>query len=717
MMRKRVSRLLALVLVLGMVMLCLPGQVRAEGMADVVIPSDASVPSQSVAVEPPVDEDAGSACSVEAKITEVEKNNGGITQIEYEISINNAALEDGDGREISGGTVSGTDAAAMEGDTPAPQYRVEMTVNGMTNTPTRVAYRKMSDAAADGKAGDPEDEVVYYYDAANGTEDAGRKYFTVTEVEADTGETDEDGHAQKVISLWCGSSGVFQITSDAFEGADGSTYATLTEAARNNAGKTVELLRDYETDAPAVISNDVTVDLNGHEYINTGISTAINVTGSNVAIQNGSIISGGTGVEVGSTSKTLSLETISLRSNADGTTVSDIAGLKVTASGNTVNVSGSTIDGSNSRWGIQYTGDTVTRSTLNIKDSDVMGGTGVEIENANASITGSYLAGTGEAAKDSASGAALAVADNGVVNSVVINSGLFDSVSSVENIYATGSTAVGSINVNGGRFSDPDDLSRYISRNHALICHNDGSHFLYEVVGVDDTPTRDSCRFLGYTDAKGSAITLAEAYRKGVVAYAQWKEIPEITAAETPQATESPQDAEPAQATESPVVAADTGEVGFTVKGDTAYITERNAESASAPIREVTLPSVKQLQDQDIDTVEIQVDEDVTLVLDIEKAGKNGFTDTIEVTLNRDTLLITSGAETCIELDIAELKACGSPVEIQLVEGDLTVTLGKSSSLTVDLTDALETGERIVVKLENDALKLYDKYNRTLEED
>ena len=142
----------------------------------------------------------------------------------------------------------------------------------------------------------------------------------------------------------------------------------------------------------------------------------------------------------------------------------------------------------------------------------------------------------------------------------------------------------------------------------------------------------------------------------------------------------------------------------------------KDAKGEIVPISEVKISSVKQLQNLKIDTIEIQVDEDVTLVLDIEEAKKNGFVDTIEVTLDKDTLLITSGKDTCIELDIAVLKASDKPVEIQLVESELTVMLGKSSSLSVDLTKALKTGERIVVKLQNGVLKLYDKYNKPIKE-
>ena len=114
--------------------------------------------------------------------------------------------------------------------------------------------------------------------------------------------------------------------------------------------------------------------------------------------------------------------------------------------------------------------------------------------------------------------------------------------------------------------------------------------------------------------------------------------------------------------------------------------------------------------------MEIQVDEDVALVLDIEKAKENGFTDIVEVSLEKDILLITSGKDTCIELDIAELKAADKPVEIQLVEGELSVLLGKNSTMSVDLTKALKTGERIVVKLENGVLKLYDKYHKPIKD-
>ena len=50
------------------------------------------------------------------------------------------------------------------------------------------------------------------------------------------------------------------------------------------------------------------------------------------------------------------------------------------------------------------------------------------------------------------------------------------------------------------------------------------------------------------------------------------------------------------------------------------------------------------------------------------------------------------------------------------MEGELSVLLGKNSTMSVDLTKALKTGERIVVKLENGVLKLYDKYHKPIKD-
>ena len=805
MMRKYVSRLLALVLVLSMVVLCVP--VRAQAAVDLTRPenitdeewevlrqkllaqlaaeqaaateetlpetdslsksdsgdltvtdtaktTDGADTNQTVSVELPAQADTltpessstaneydttievekpdgqteekdvavKESYDLEATVKDVQAEGGQTTDITYDITLDgsvSATDKDNGSVVVKNEVVENVDAeankAAAEEKVTTPQYKVNMTVNGMKDAPTRVEHKytttkKVTDSSGHETEASVE-ETEYYYNAAGGTEDTSRKYFIVEETVTET--KDASGNVtgtlkEKVVSLWTSFLGIFHITNDAFEGADKTTYGSLTDAAAAgaNTGKTVEMLRDYETTSTATISNGVTVDLNGYQYTNSSENAAVKVdgTGTTVTIENGDIISDGDGVQVEGKNNKFSLKNLLLRSNDDEDKASADAAVRVGGTNNQVTVDGSVIDGSDSRYGIQITGGG-TKDSLTVRNSDVLGGTGIAVKNASADISGSYVAGTAKAAKGTDSGAAVSVEQNGTANSVVITSGLFDSAREVENIYATSKNAINSITVSGGRFTDPDDLYSYIPKGRALISHNDGTYFLYEVVGTDYTPTRDGYRFLGYTDGNGNAISLAEAYRRGVIAYAQWKEIPEKTAKPL---------------TVNDLIKVQTDETGcttkVTVKGDTAYVTVKDADGEFAPISEVTVSSVKQLQNLKIDTIEIQVDEDVTLVLDIEKAKENGFADTIEVTLEKDTLLITSGKDTCIELDIAVLKASDKPVEIQLVEGELSVMLGKNSSLTVDLTKALEVGERIVVKLENGVLKLYDKYNKPIKE-
>ena len=668
--------------------------------------------------------------TVEAEITKVETSGDEVTDIEYKISMDKtteikgegdqtaAEATDKDGNEVKAGTVEDVDLvnkeAAEAAKEPAPQYKVNMSVTGMKADPTRITHTKKPTTTPP-DAGEPAETEApeYFYNAANGTEDTTKKYFTVEE-KVIREDKDEKGNVvnvvkEKVVSLWTSFLGIFHITNDAFENQDTKQMSTTLSEAVNNAtaDNTVEMLRDYETNGTATVGKSVTVDLNGNSYTNTGTDAALSITGSDVTVQNGKITSGGTGIDVAKTNKSFSLKNIFLKSNADDKAASDTAGLKVAASGNTTNVTdGSIINGANSRYGIQYTGDASKKSTLKVINSDVVGGTGIAIEDANAKISGSYVAGTAKAVKGTDSGAAVSVEQQaGTTNSVDIISGLFDSAREVENIYATSKTAINSITVKGGRFTDPDDLYCYVAPAHAVISHNDGSYFLYEVVGTDYVPSRDGYRFLGYTDGNGNAISLAEAYRRGVIAYAQWKAIPEKTA-------------KPLTVADLIKVKTDEKDctIKVTVKGDTAFVTVKDKDGDFAPISEVKAISVKKLQLLKIDTIEVQVDEDVSLVLDIEKPKENGFADTIEVNLEKDILLITSGEDTCIELDIAVLKASDKPVEIQLVEGELSVRLGKNSTMSVDLTKALKTGERIVVKLENGVLKLYDKYNKPIEE-
>ena len=794
MMRKYVSRLLALALVLCMVVLCVPVRayadtpVRPEGMTDEewaeylrkwnevvvieetvaadttttveVVTTDASgaettttpapapaVPEQSVTVIVPVEEGAtvegdtvtseetvtvpetdvddtptGETETVEATIEEkyevdatvkeVEITDGEITDITYDVSMEKTTtVTNEDGTTIgTPETVKNVDVEenkkAEAAGAPAPQYNVNLTVNGMKDAPTRVEhkYTATKKQTIDGTEKEVQvEETEYYYNAANGIDetDTNKKYFTVSgfEEEDTAAATETPTVKDKVVSLWTSFLGIFHITNDAFEGTETKdTYANLSAAADANEGKAVDMLRDYETDKSAVLDNDVNVDLNGHTYTNTGNSAAITSSGSKVAVQNGEIYSGGDGVDV--TDGKFSLKNIFLKSNAKDTNTGTTAGIKATGGASEVAVVDSDIDGTNSRYGIQYNGSSNASNKLIVQNSGVVGGTGIAVDNANASISGSYVAGIGKAAKGTNSGAAVAASGN---SKVEISSGLYDSARAVDNIYVTGKNA--SVSITGGRFTDPDHLYDYLPRNRAVISHNDNSYFLYEVVGTDYVPSRDGYRFLGYTDGDGNAITLAEAARRGVIAYAQWKEIPEKLASAL---------------TVADLIKVKTDEKNcttkVTVKGDTAFVTVKDSDGEFAPISEVKVISVKKLQLLKIDTIEIQVDEDVALVLDIEKAKENGFDDTIEVTLDKDTLLITSGKDTCIELDIAVLKASDKPVEIQLVEGELSVQLGKNSTMSVDLTKALKTGERIVVKLENGVLKLYDKYNKPIED-
>lgn len=652
---------------------------------------------------------------LDAKITAVETQGTGdknVTDITYDVSLDGSVSatdkEDSSNVVVKSDVVNDIDAAAnkaaKEETVPAPQYKVDMTINGMDDKKvTRVEHKyKTTKKVTDSSGNEAEttvEETEYYYNAENGIDetDTSKKYFTVSEVEKESKTSGVVSTVkEKVVSLWTSFLGIFHITTDAFEGADKATYGSLTEAAAAdaNTGKTVEMLRDYETKDTATVGKSMTVDLNGHDYTNTSDNAAVKVngTGTTVAIENGDIISNGAGAEVSGTGTKFSLKNIFLRSNADNDTSGNTAAVSISGSGNTVDVDDSHIDGNRSTYGIQ---DTSTgKNAVNIDDSIIQGKTSVALKNTDADIRDSYLRST--------TGAALSVDGNSKDNEVVITNGRFESGKAAANIYAKDKDDIASITVKGGRFTDPTGLCSYVPYGYAAICRNDGSYFLYEVVSTDYTPTREGYRFLGYTDGNGNAISLAEAYRKGVIAYAQWKEIPEATA-------------KPAA-----LITAKTDETGcttkITYKGDTAFVTVKDKDGDFAPISEVTIPSVKRLQNKDIDTVEIQVDEDVALVLDIEKAKENGFTDIVEVSLEKDILLITSGKDTCIELDIAELKAADKPVEIQLVEGELSVLLGKNSTMSVDLTKALKTGERIVVKLENGVLKLYDKYHKPIKD-
>ena len=639
---------------------------------------------------------------LKAEVTTTETTpDGEVTDITYNVALDeHITAVDGGGNTVIDNTITNVDKVINSNTQTPSQFQVSLTVNGMENAPTRVEHRYTETEGG-------EEKVEYYYNADTDYDetDTTRKYFTTSGFDKQEEESTSlvQTVTNKVISLWTSFLGLFHVTNDAFEGsakADGTkdTYDNLTAAAAANNGETVEMLRDYETDASATIENNVTVDLNGHSYTNTSEDTAIQVTGDNhkkIIVQDGAIISNGDGVNVGGSGNKFSLlDIFHLKSNNNRTTTDNSAAIKVSGSGNTVDVVDSFVDGSDSKYGIRDT--STSKNTVNITGSGVVGKTGVALSNTDATITDSYVAGS--------TGAAVAVSGNTANNDVIITSGWFESGKNAHDISTKGAGDAASVTVKGGRFNDPVGLYSYVPEGYAVISHNDGQDFPFEVVPRNYVPTRTGYRFLGYTDANGNAITLAKAFEKGYIAYAQWKAIPQ--AAKVLSVYD--------------LISAKTDEKGcttkITVKGDTAFVTVKDAKGEIVPISEVKISSVKQLQNLKIDTIEIQVDEDVTLVLDIEEAKKNGFVDTIEVTLDKDTLLITSGKDTCIELDIAVLKASDKPVEIQLVESELTVMLGKSSSLSVDLTKALKTGERIVVKLQNGVLKLYDKYNKPIKE-
>ena len=266
-----------------------------------------------------------------AKITAVETEGTGdknVTDITYEISLD-AAVSAEEAKPASGtdpkevvksDVVDDVDIAANQGveeankdpkteDIPEPQYKVDMSVNGMDSEEiTRVEHKYTNT--------DGDDEVEYYYNAKNGTEDTTKKYFSIVEKAK-----------EKVVSLWTGFLGIFHITTDAFENVNTKdTYASLEEAQpdpeKGAPIRSVEMLRDYKTDSTANLDKSGTeldVDLNGYTYTNTSDSAGIEVSGNGnaVTIHDGPVISNGDGVVVSGDSNKFSLKDIFLRSNAD----------------------------------------------------------------------------------------------------------------------------------------------------------------------------------------------------------------------------------------------------------------------------------------------------------------------------------------------------------------------------------------------------------------
>lgn len=402
--------------------------------------------------------------------------------------------------------------------------------------------------------------------------------------------------------------------------------------------------------------------------------------------------------------------------------------------------------GGTGSWGIYVSGSngSTTRdgkNNLTLTDSTIVGSdTGVEVKYTNVTVNNSELVGfgvpptyVGNNNGTTTSGVALAVTDNRTfkddgtlkgsdhtAGTITINSGYFYGHKDIDNIFVAAKLnaedSQATIQLNGGRFVYPNGLYKYTDSTHAVISYNDGSEYPYEVVKDGTTPTRPGYTLQGYKDDKDNDITLAEAIATKAIAYAQWELIPaadttEEAPAKTP-TTEAPKDA-PAI-----IVEADSkgNNVDVSIKDSTAVVTVSTPAGEAAAVSEVTIPSVAELQKQGVDTVEIQVEENVTLELGIADTGDT-LTDSVKVTREEDTLVISSGEKSEIVIHMTELKAAATePVRIQYNKGVLTISLSANAVYTVDLKDALAADKALTVKLEDGVLKLYDKDGNLIQE-
>lgn len=685
--------------------------------------------------------------SFDMKVTATPNKQSSYTDITYDISLDQkTTTTDADGKSTTT-TVSNVDRKWNEGDA-TPELTVNMTVVNMGGTgPTRVehTYRETDDGS---------EKTEYYYNEANGKDesDTSKKYFTFVD---------------KVVSLVTNFLGKFTITNKAFENDKtkemSSTLASAVESA--GAGETVNMLRDTSSIVGSTIekSDDVTVDLKGHTFRNTSQKySAVTVSKSNqkLTIKNGTIQSKGNGIysAQNQSGNTIILDGVTLKTNTAGK--SAIAILDY-GNNNTYEIKNSTIDntggnfaithngtygGANisiigsyinadgsTKYGIYVSGNAGSdKNKLTISEDSVIGGalSAVEVKHTDVTIDDSTLTSFAEAGSyepygggASAVGAALAVTGNRADESrgtIVINSGYFKGAKDFDTIFHSVKEATGdqnaTITISGGCFAYPDGLYKYTDAKHAVISYNDGSEYPYEVVKDGTTPTRPGYTLQGYKDDKGNDITLAEAIATKAIAYAQWKLIPaadttEEAPAKTP-TTEAPKDA-PAI-----IVEADSkgNNVDVSIKNSTAVVTVSTPAGEAAAVSEVTIPSVAELQKQGVDTVEIQVEENVTLELGIADTGDT-LTDSIKVTREEDTLVISSGEKSEIVIHMTELKAAATePVRIQYNKGVLTISLSANAVYTVDLKDALAADKALTVKLEDGVLKLYDKDGNLIQE-
>lgn len=700
---------------------------------------------------------------ITAEVTDVETTDDGqVTDITYDVSLDEktSIVEKEEPGEVllPEQVTKDVDIAenSAEGDY-TPEYKVNMSINGMNDQEvTRVEhkYKETKDAT--------EEKVEYYYNAKTKTNteaDNGKKFFTVVQ------ETVKDV-TTNFVSLVTNFFGKFHITTDAFENQDTKKMSTTLDEAVNGAqnGETVEMLRDYETGETAKIStaDKVTVDLKDHTYTSTVNDSVAYITsdGQDLTVQNGSIESKGDGFYTSKNNNKLTLKDIKLKTNVGGGKNNYNMGIWDNGANNTIKVENSTINSTGSYFGIYHNGNNgganiqvigsyvyadgetgqgiyisgnsnVAKNTLTIKDSEIYGETGVEVKFTDVTIDNSKLIGFGDPGKYTANGngsttvgTALAVTDNSgngaTKGTIVINSGYFKGAKDFDSIYQAVAENTGdnkaSIQLNGGRFVYPNGLYKYTDSTHAVISYNDGSEYPYEVVKDGTTPTRPGYTLQGYKDDKGNDITLAEAIATKAIAYALWELIPaadttEDALAQTP-TTEAPKD------TPVIIVEADSkgNNVDVSIKNSTAVVTVSTPAGEAAAVSEVTIPSVAELQKQGVDTVEIQVEENVTLELGIADTGDT-LTDSIKVTREEDTLVISSGEKSEIVIHMTELKAAATePVRIQYNKGVLTISLSANAVYTVDLKDALAADKALTVKLEDGVLKLYDKDGNLIQE-
>ena len=739
--------------------------------------TDQTIPDQSVSVQFPVDdaltEDPAGDVTVSddaveyntaegsetvpvteefdltAEITEVEMDGeGNLTDITYDVSLDQQTTVDGtaqDSVQVGEGT-----------------FDVTLSINGMDD-PTRVEH----------DLGDGTKE--YFYNEANGTEDTTKKYFTVIQnlfvslktsilgtfhITNDAFENQKDMTTSSNLADAVNSAGNGD-TVEMLRDYESSTSAYLTNSSDHG--------------------NNITVDFNDHTYKYEMVNdwAPINVAGTSqtVSFENGTIQSTGDGIHILGNQNTVSITDFTLNTDCD-TVYTYSAGSKVSISDATINTksigvwdvgkkNSYTIDNSNiyfsGSFGIYHNGSdggasfTVTDTIIDpgktgavgiyisgsskkaaATDTDGLnslilnGGTlsgyqsAVEVKFTDVTIDGSTLKGLGvppehidNSSGTTTTGAALAVTDNSdgkTGGTILITSGNFYGAKDFSCIYQSVKETTGddkaTITLQGGRYVYPDELRNYINTStHGLISYNDGSEFPYAVIAMNATPTRPGYVFQGYLDENGSPITLAQANATKAIAYAQWalavaEEEPSVSTPEAPKDNVI-------------IVEPDSqgNNVDIAIQGGTAQVTVSTPTGDAAAVSEVTITSVQELQSQGVDTVTVQIEENVTLELGVAQGTDNGLGDSIAITREADTLVISSGEDSKITIHMDELKeAAAEPLHIRYDEGVVTISFGSKVVFRVEVLDALKTNSDLVVKLENGVLKLYDKQGTLLQE-